>query len=268
MCAIVSVPGPAGTVRCREQPDREPRRRTARRSPQVARTYDVAGFCNWSPVEVGYMRLPWPVLLGEVVARRTLGAELPLPLATRSVGAALRRSVFWSEAWCSYGDYEGGPDGFVEFAQSALHRFTRIVHLLGCACFEVDGENEYGEVYAQSRHYWTDRHGHNKPLTVSGRYVDQSSRRNSQWRIMRRREVCDISTVQIVQDGQLLLGSTTVGSRPGHGPRTTALPTARTTRLKPRSYENPPEKPYVAHPCPGETAAYWYGLSPAIQPPP
>lgn len=76
------------------------------------------------------MRLPWPVLLGEVVARRTLGAELPLPLATRSVGAALRRSVFWSEAWCSYGDYEGGPDGFVEFAQSALHRFTRIVHLL------------------------------------------------------------------------------------------------------------------------------------------
>ncbi len=90
MCAIVSVPGPAGTVRCREQPDREPRRQTARRSPQVARTYDVAGFCNWSPVEVGYMRLPWPVLLGEVVARRTSGSELSLRLGTRSVrrGAA------------------------------------------------------------------------------------------------------------------------------------------------------------------------------------
>ncbi|TWH37678.1 hypothetical protein L612_007200000030, partial [Rhodococcus rhodochrous J38] len=78
---------------------------------QVARTYDVAGFCNRSPVEVGYMRLPWPALLGEVAARRTSGSELSLPLATRSVrrGAAtfgllvrglvlvwrLRRRVGW-----------------------------------------------------------------------------------------------------------------------------------------------------------------------------
>ncbi|WP_145709116.1 nuclear transport factor 2 family protein [Rhodococcus rhodochrous] len=130
----------------------------------------------------------------------------------------------------------------------------------------MDGDNAYGEAYAQSLHCWTDRHRHNKPLTLSGRYIDQSSRRNSQWRIMHRCEGCDISTVQIVKDCQLLLGSTTVGSRPSHGPRTTALPTVRTTRFKPRSYENPPEKPCVAHPCPGDTAAYWYGLSSAIQP--
>ena len=44
----------------------------------------------------------------------------------------LERSVFWDNAFCSYGTYEGGPDGFVEYCQSALkshlsnHHFGQI----------------------------------------------------------------------------------------------------------------------------------------------
>ena len=32
----------------------------------------------------------------------------------------LERSVFWGDAFCSYGTYEGGPDGFIEYCQSSL----------------------------------------------------------------------------------------------------------------------------------------------------
>jgi hypothetical protein len=32
----------------------------------------------------------------------------------------LERSVFWDDAFCSYGIYEGGPDGFVEYCQTGL----------------------------------------------------------------------------------------------------------------------------------------------------
>ncbi|MDA0339827.1 MAG: nuclear transport factor 2 family protein, partial [Proteobacteria bacterium] len=37
--------------------------------------------------------------------------------------AETQRSVFWDDAWLSYGIYEGGPDGFVDFAQGALKNF-------------------------------------------------------------------------------------------------------------------------------------------------
>lgn len=101
------------------------------------------------------------------------------------------RSVFWDDAWCSYGIYEGGPDGFVEFAQAALTSHLSNHHLIGQVQIDVDGDEAFGEVYYQAFHRTLTGEGAARDLFVSGRYVDRYERRGGEWKIAYRSELVD-----------------------------------------------------------------------------
>lgn len=103
----------------------------------------------------------------------------------------LHRSVFWDDAWCAYGIYDGGPDGFVEFAQQALRDHAANQHLIGQVQIELQGEEAYGEVYYQAFHRILAADGSERDLFVSGRYVDRYERRNGSWKIAYRSELVD-----------------------------------------------------------------------------
>lgn len=101
------------------------------------------------------------------------------------------RSVFWDDAWCAYGIYDGGPDGFVEFAQNALKDHESNQHLIGQVQIELDGDEAYGEVYYQAFHRIVAEDGSERDLFVSGRYVDRYERRGGVWKIAYRSELVD-----------------------------------------------------------------------------
>jgi hypothetical protein len=101
------------------------------------------------------------------------------------------RSVFWDDAWCSYGIYEGGPDGFVAFAQNALRSHASNHHMLGQVQIELSGDEAFGEVYYQAFHRITAADGDARDLFVSGRYVDRYERRGGVWKIAYRSELVD-----------------------------------------------------------------------------
>ncbi|MFW6092880.1 MAG: nuclear transport factor 2 family protein [Pseudomonadota bacterium] len=106
--------------------------------------------------------------------------------------ATLHRSVFWDDAWCSYGVYEGGPDGFVDFAQNALRSHASNHHMIGQVQVDVTDDDEaFGEVYYQAFHQLTDAEGSARDLFVSGRYVDRYERRGGVWKIAYRCELVD-----------------------------------------------------------------------------
>ena len=51
----------------------------------------------------------------------------------------LERSVFWDDAFCSYGIYEGGPDGFIEYCQAGLATHLSNHHFIGQVNIELLG---------------------------------------------------------------------------------------------------------------------------------
>lgn len=102
-----------------------------------------------------------------------------------------QRSVFWDDAWCAYGIYDGGPDGFVAFAQGALAAHKANHHMLGQVQIDVDGKEAFGEVYYQAFHRLVAEDGSERDLFVSGRYLDRYERRKGLWKIAYRSELVD-----------------------------------------------------------------------------
>jgi hypothetical protein len=122
----------------------------------------------------------------------------------------LHRSVFFDDAWLSYGIYEGGPDGFVEFAQNALRPHKANHHMLGQCQIEIDGLEAYGEVYYQAHHRIVED-GEEYDLFISGRYVDRYECRFGVWKIAYRSELVDWarkepSTGDFFADSKMLPG--------------------------------------------------------------
>ena len=103
----------------------------------------------------------------------------------------LERSVFWDDAWCSYGIYEGGPDGFVEFCQQALGTHGANHHFIGQISVDLNGEEAFGEVYYQAYHRIKNEQGEDRDMFVSGRYIDRYERRDGTWKIAYRSELVD-----------------------------------------------------------------------------
>ena len=103
----------------------------------------------------------------------------------------LHRSVFWDDAWCSYGIYEGGPDCFVEFAQGALRKYVSTHHFVGQMHIEVEGDQAFGEVYYQAQHRGPDENGVDSDRFISGRYIDRYERRDGIWKMAYRCELVD-----------------------------------------------------------------------------
>jgi hypothetical protein len=105
--------------------------------------------------------------------------------------AKTHRSVFWDDAYLDYGFYLGGPDGFVDFAQTALTRYSSCHHLIGQVQIEVEGDQAYGEVYYQAFHKGVDEDGQSIDRIIAGRYIDRYERRDGVWKIAYRAELAD-----------------------------------------------------------------------------
>ena len=102
----------------------------------------------------------------------------------------LIRSVYFDDAVESRGFFEGGPDGFVEFAINVLKQHDANQHMLGQIAIELDGNRAYGEAYFQAFHRFKEN-GIDRDFWVGGRYIDRYERRDGVWKIAYRSEIND-----------------------------------------------------------------------------
>jgi SnoaL-like domain len=109
-----------------------------------------------------------------------------------------QRSAFHDDAWVDVGLMSGSADEFVAFCMSFLATMDSTHHMLGQVRIEMMGEKSAsGECYFQAWHGTTREDGRPGDLFVSGRYIDEYSCKNGEWRIQKRKLITDW-----VQDGQ------------------------------------------------------------------
>ncbi|WP_295529458.1 nuclear transport factor 2 family protein [Novosphingobium sp. Chol11] len=102
----------------------------------------------------------------------------------------LHRSAFHDDAWVDCGLMNGTADEFVAFAQGFLADCEGSQHVIGQVQISVNGDTALGEVYFNAWHRIFEA-GAPKDLIVAGRYIDEYTCKNGEWRISRRREIVD-----------------------------------------------------------------------------
>lgn len=102
----------------------------------------------------------------------------------------LHRSAFHDDAWVDCGLMQGSADEFVAFAQGFLGDIDGSQHIIGQVQLSIDGDQASGEVYFFAWHR-TRENDVPTDLIVAGRYVDEYTCKNGEWRISRRREIVD-----------------------------------------------------------------------------
>ena len=125
----------------------------------------------------------------------------------------LERSVFWDDAFCSYGIYEGGPNEFVDYCQNALATHASNHHFVGQINIDLKGEEAFGEVYYQAFHRVKNAAGEDRDLFISGRYVDRYERRAGVWKISYRSELVDWVREEPAADSWFIGSKMIVGQR-------------------------------------------------------
>lgn len=107
--------------------------------------------------------------------------------------SALLESVFFEDAWCEYGFYNGPPGPFIEFALQALGDHAANHHMLGQVLIEVNGNEAFGEVYFNAYHKLPSEQGF-QDMIIAGRYIDRYECRDGVWKITYRSERNDWSS--------------------------------------------------------------------------
>jgi len=113
--------------------------------------------------------------------------------------AELLRSVFFEDAFCEYGFYDGRPAEFIEFAIKALESHAANHHMIGNTLIEVEGNEAYGEVYFRAYHKVMVE-SEFQDLIIAGRYIDRYERRDGVWKIAYRSERNDWSRTEKTND--------------------------------------------------------------------
>jgi hypothetical protein len=111
----------------------------------------------------------------------------------------LLNSVFFEDAFCEYGFYNGPPAAFVSFAMEALATHSANQHLVGNVLIEVHGDEAFGEVYFQAYHKVPTDSGF-EDVIIAGRYLDRYERRDGCWKIAYRSEHNDWSRTEPTND--------------------------------------------------------------------
>ncbi|MGF6382445.1 nuclear transport factor 2 family protein [Paraburkholderia sp. CNPSo 3155] len=126
----------------------------------------------------------------------------------------LVRSCYHPDAIDRHGAYNGGVEGFIEWAAELLPQFESTQHFTGNQYVEVQGDVGFAEHYAQARHR-TRPDGERPAMdwVVFIRYVDRMERRHGEWRIADRMVVLDSQRSDPVPDGQAPLENSNVGRR-------------------------------------------------------
>jgi hypothetical protein len=103
----------------------------------------------------------------------------------------LQRTAFHDNAWVDCGLMAGDVDDFITFAQGFLSELEATHHFLGQIRIELNGEAASGECYFQAWHGSSDEAGTPRDLFISGRYIDEYTCKNGQWKIARRKLITD-----------------------------------------------------------------------------
>lgn len=127
----------------------------------------------------------------------------------------LHRSAFHDDAWVDCGLMNGTADEFVAFAQGFLGDLESSQHIIGQTHFEIDGDTASGEVYFYAWHRVHEA-GQPKDLSVAGRYVDEYTCKNGEWRISRRREIVDWARTDDAADSFLSANPVIRAARQGN----------------------------------------------------
>lgn len=137
------------------------------------------------------MTLSETAMLKELYARHCIDQAIDTYIRGQDrLDPALQRSAFHDDAYVDCGVFAGGPDGYVDFAQTALRNYEFSHHLLGQKSIRIEGDVAYGEVYLFAWH----RKGTGEDamdVIIGARYVDQYEDRGDGWKIARRREIMD-----------------------------------------------------------------------------
>lgn len=113
----------------------------------------------------------------------------------------LMRSVFFEDAWCEYGFYNGPPAEFAEFSMAALGGHEANHHMLGNVLIDVEGDEAFGEVYFHAYHKLKAASGSGfEDLVIAGRYIDRYEKRDGAWKIAYRSERNDWSRTAPTND--------------------------------------------------------------------
>lgn len=126
----------------------------------------------------------------------------------------LVRSCYHPDAIDRHGAYNGGVEGFIDWAAQLLPTLESTQHFTGNQYVEVHGDVAYAEHYAQAFHR-TKPEGDNPAMdwVVNIRYVDRMERRNGEWRIADRVVVLDSQRSDPVPADVPLLENSNVGRR-------------------------------------------------------
>lgn len=130
--------------------------------------------------------------LRDLTARRDIGSVVQQYMrGLDRLNADLVSEAFTGDAWLDMGVYTGSAAAFVPFAMELLATFTGTQHFIGQHTIELHGaDTASGEVFFQAWHGTKDS-GELENLFVTGRYVDEYTLQNGQWRIHRRKLITD-----------------------------------------------------------------------------
>jgi SnoaL-like domain len=103
----------------------------------------------------------------------------------------LQRTAFHDDAWVDCGLMAGKVDDFIVFAQDMLATMEATHHFLGQVRIELDGDTASGECYFQAWHCSREEGGSPRDLFISGRYIDEYTCKNGEWKIAKRKLITD-----------------------------------------------------------------------------
>lgn len=127
----------------------------------------------------------------------------------------LVRSCYHPDAHDDHGEYAGGVEGFLEYLESAVSRYTGTMHFLGNMLIDVRGSTAHAETYCLGLHRLPPRPGKlNRDITLVLRYVDVLEERDGEWRISHRVCTYDWARLDSDLDGRELLSEGFVRGRP------------------------------------------------------
>jgi hypothetical protein len=108
-------------------------------------------------------------------------------------------SVFFEDAYCEYGFFNGAVKDFAGFAIEALSGHVANHHMIGNVLIEVEGNEAFGEVYFHAYHKVPAEQGFDDVI-IAGRYLDRYELRDGVWKIAYRSERNDWSRSQPTND--------------------------------------------------------------------
>ena len=100
---------------------------------------------------------------------------------------ALVRSCYHADATDDHGNFQGGVDAFLDYAQAQLSRFDHTMHVIANVLIEQEGDRARSEAYTLAHHHVpADSRKPERHFVVGLRYVDRFEHRGGRWAIAER----------------------------------------------------------------------------------